>query len=87
LKNLPRAEKEALATRFHTSVATLEKAYDELDARFNADLRNAYIAYDQRQKDLLKDFEVSASKVSAELGCENQCLTECLHGHVHIQCF
>jgi hypothetical protein len=75
------ADRQALATKFHTNVEVLGKAYDEVNQRFFRDMQAGWAAHLQRKEAMLKDFEVAAEKAATTFGCDMKCIRFCIDEH------
>lgn len=64
------ADKQALATKFNTSVSTLGQAYEQLNNRFHQDLVQGFNAHMQRKQAMLQDVIAAEKKVATQFGCD-----------------
>ena len=76
-QDLTQAEKQALATKFKTSVETIGKAYKKMEDKAAADLKVGIAAHEARVKKMHKDFDAAIFKVANDLGCDQKIFQNC----------
>jgi hypothetical protein len=72
--SMTQAQKQALATKFNTSVQTLGQAYEKLNQRFVQDLTAAHQAHQARLQVIGNDLMTAGNKVASEFGCDMPCI-------------
>lgn len=67
-------QKQALATKFQTSVQTIELAYQKLNQRFVQDLTAAHQAHQARKQVMAAEVKLAARNVATQFGCNMTCM-------------
>jgi len=77
LNDMTEEEREEFARKIGASVEDVVKAYENIEERFKADLKEAFIAHKQRKEKQMEEFVKTARSVAETMGCDMDCIEEC----------
>ena len=71
-------KQEAIKGEYRTAVNDISTTYKEINRKTEADAMEGWKAHQERKAAMKADFKATAKKFAGDMGCDTQCLHDCI---------